>query len=84
MLFLAMIERRRRRVQIGPFAELNYVLDRHVARMRLHTQVTIVGEQHDLAEQANRVVSLSIIQSVINNVSSFERNSQTHSCSTWA
>ena len=68
-------------VEIGPFAELNDVLDGHVARVRLHAQMTVVGEQHNLAEKANGVVSYWLFLNVcyFNNLMNINKNSNNNS-----
>ena len=35
--------------QIGPFTKVNDILDRNVACVRLHAEVTVLGEKNDIA-----------------------------------
>ena len=42
--------------QLGPAQEGRYALDGHVLHVRLDAQVAVVGEQHDVTTEANRLV----------------------------
>ncbi len=42
---------------LTPLRKLDHILHRHIPRMRLHPQVSVLGEQHHLPVQANRLAT---------------------------